>query len=162
MPGGKIVVYTGILPVAENADGLAAVMGHELAHALLNHGRQQRSADILKSIGAIATSVIAAVADVDYETRRQVETLYDIGTTYLGTLPFSRKHETEADEVGLVLMTIAGYESEEAVAFWTRMNALSGSGTPAFLSTHPSNDQRIANLSAAIAGAKETAERIRR
>jgi predicted Zn-dependent protease len=161
MPGGKIVVYTGILPVAKNVDGLATVMGHELAHALLNHGRQQRSADILKSIGAIATNIITAIADVDAETRQKAEILYDLGSTYLGTLPFSRKHETEADEVGLILMTIAGYESEESIAFWTRMSELSESDMPAFLGTHPSNKQRIADLSEAVSNAKETAARIR-
>jgi predicted Zn-dependent protease len=161
MPGGKIVVYTGILPVAENIDGLATVMGHELAHALLNHGRQQRSADILKSIGAIATNIITIIADVDAETRQKAEILYDLGSTYLGTLPFSRKHETEADEVGLILMTIAGYESEESIAFWTRMSEINEGNIPAFLSTHPSNTQRITNLSKAVSNAKEIAARIR-
>jgi predicted Zn-dependent protease len=160
MPGGKIVVYSGLLQVTGNNDGLATVMGHELAHALLNHGRQQKSAEILKTIGAVATGIITFFADVDAETRRGAEIVYDLGSTYLGTLPFSRKHETEADEVGLILMTLAGYDSEESIAFWTRMSKMSGSQPPAFLSTHPSNKQRIANLQTAISNAKETAARI--
>jgi predicted Zn-dependent protease len=160
MPGGKIVVYSGILPATENSDGLATVMGHELAHALLNHGRQQRSAEILRTVGGIATGIITFAAGADAGTRRGAEIVYDLGSTYLGTLPFSRKHETEADEVGLILMTIAGYESEESIAFWTRMSEMSGDQPPAFLSTHPSNKQRIANLSTAISNAKETAARI--
>ncbi|GHV78450.1 hypothetical protein AGMMS49944_02410 [Spirochaetia bacterium] len=90
----------------------------------------------------------------DSETRRGVGVLYDLGSTYLGTLPFSRKHETEADEVGLILMTIAGYNSEESIAFWTRMSEMSDSQAPAFLSTHPSNKQRITNLRTAISHAK--------
>ncbi|GHV13200.1 peptidase M48 [Spirochaetia bacterium] len=160
MPGGKIVVYSGILPVTGSNDGLAAVMGHELAHALLNHGRQQKSAEILKTIGAVAADIITFFADVDAETRQGVGVLYDLGSTYLGTLPFSRKHETEADEVGLILMTIAGYDSEESIAFWTRMGEAGGGQVPAFLSTHPSNKQRIDNLGAAISNAKEIAGRI--
>lgn len=161
MPGGKIVVYTGILPVTGNNDGLATVMGHELAHALLNHGRQQRSAEILRTVGSIAANVITFAAGADAGTRQGVDVLYDLGSTYLGTLPFSRKHETEADEVGLILMTISGYNPEESIAFWTRMSEMSGSQTPAFLSTHPSNKQRIANLGEAIPNAEETASRIR-
>ncbi|GHV79293.1 peptidase M48 [Spirochaetia bacterium] len=161
MPGGKIVVYTGILPVTGNNDGLATVMGHELAHALLNHGRQQRSAEILRTIGGIATDIITFVAGADAETRKGAEIIYDLGSTYLASLPFSRKHETEADEVGLILMTIAGYKSEESIAFWTRMSEMNGSKAPAFLSTHPSNKQRVANLSESISNAKETASRIR-
>ncbi|GHT90810.1 hypothetical protein FACS1894140_0090 [Spirochaetia bacterium] len=103
---------------------------------------------------------LAFFADVDAETRQGVGVLYDLGSTYLGTLPFSRKHETEADEVGLILMIIAGYDSEESIAFWTRMGEAGGGQMPAFLSTHPSNKQRIDNLGAAISNAKEIAGRI--
>ena len=138
MPGGKIVVYTGILPVTQTETGLAVVMGHEVAHALLNHGQQRMSADVLQQLGATAVSI---VTDSDL-----LMAAYGLGSTLLGTLPFSRSHESEADRYGLILMAIAGYDPGEAVPFWQRMAAMSGGGSIEFLSTHPSSDTRIRQL----------------
>ncbi|GHV12194.1 peptidase M48 [Spirochaetia bacterium] len=144
MPGGKIVVYTGILPAAQNADALAAVLGHEIAHALLNHGQQRTSAAILQTLGAIGVAVATAGEDSDVQDTAAV--LYDIGSEYLGRLPFSRANESEADEIGLILMTIAGYDPHEAVNFWQRMDILASGGQFEFFSTHPANDTRIENI----------------
>jgi predicted Zn-dependent protease len=144
MPGGKIVVYTGILPVTQNADALATVLGHEVAHALLNHGQQQSSAGILQEIGLIGVGV--ATMNKSEETQQLATGVYGVGSNVLGMLPFSRKHETEADEIGLILMAIAGYNPDAAVPFWERMGALGGSTPPQFLSTHPSPETRIADI----------------
>jgi predicted Zn-dependent protease len=144
MPGGKIVVYTGILPVTQNADALATVLGHEVAHALLNHGQQQSSAGILQDLGLLGVAV--ATMNKSEETQQLATGVYGLGSNVLGMLPFSRKHETEADEVGLTLMAIAGYNPDAAVPFWERMAALGGSTVPQFLSTHPSPDTRIADI----------------
>jgi predicted Zn-dependent protease len=138
MPGGKIVVYTGILPVTQTEAGLAVVMGHEVSHALLNHGQQRMSAGVLQQLGAITVSV---VTDNDL-----FMTAYGVGSALFGTLPFSRSHESEADHYGLILMAIAGYDPSEAVPFWERMAAMSGGGTLEFLSTHPSSSTRIRQL----------------
>jgi predicted Zn-dependent protease len=145
MPGGKIVVYTGILPITQSEKGLAMVMGHELAHALADHGAQRLSAaQVQQGVGlgvAVASSGQAA------ETQQQIMQYYGIGSTLAGTLPFSRKHETEADEIGIVIAAIAGYDPYEASKLWERMKAASsGEAPPEIMSTHPSNDTRIANL----------------
>jgi predicted Zn-dependent protease len=157
MPGGKIVVYTGILPVTRNEDALAVVMGHEVAHALLNHGQQRMSADVLQQLGAAGLSIFTA--NQSTETQSLAMTAYGAGSQLFGTLPFSRGHESEADHYGLILMTIAGYDPEESVPFWERMNAL-GSGGPEFLSTHPSSETRISDLRDWIPEAKERAAAI--
>jgi predicted Zn-dependent protease len=159
MPGGKIVVYTGILPVAENTAGLATIMGHELAHALLNHGRQDESADFLKFLDALALSLVTQ--DKSSNTRELTRFAYDAGSTLLATLPFSRAHENEADETGLVLMTLAGYDPNEAVSFWSRMDALNDDASLEFLGTHPSDSKRIENLQRSIPITKANAEQIR-
>jgi len=158
MPGGKIVVYTGILPLTKTEDGLATVMGHEVAHALLNHGQQRVSASVLQQIGALGISI--AVSGSSEKTQSILMTAYGVGSTLLGTLPFSRKHESEADHYGLILMAIAGYNPEESVPFWERMAAM-GSGTPEFLSTHPSDATRIKDLRNIIPEAKSKAEQLR-
>jgi len=137
MPGGKIVVYTGILPVTKTETGLAVVMGHEVAHALLNHGQQRMSAGVLQQLGAAALSIMT---DSDL-----IMAAYGVGSALFGTLPFSRSHESEADRYGLILMAIAGYDPGEAVPFWRRMAAMSG-GNIEFLSTHPSSSTRINQL----------------
>jgi len=143
MPGGKIVFYTGILPVAQSETGVAVVMGHEVAHALANHGQQRMSAGMVQQLGA----VVGNVAINDEQTRNVFNQAYGIGTTVGGMLPFSRAHETEADNIGIILMAIAGYNPDEAAALWQRMKAQSGGqAPPEFLSTHPSNDTRIQNL----------------
>lgn len=147
MPGGKIVVYTGILPITQSETGLAMVMGHELAHALADHGAQRMSAAQVQQIGAVGVAV--AAGGQTQERQQQIMQYYGIGSTLAGTLPFSRKHETEADEIGIVIAAIAGYDPYEASKLWERMKAASGGeAPPEIMSTHPSNDTRIANLKA--------------
>jgi len=158
LPGGKIVVYSGILPLTQTEDGLATVMGHEVAHALLNHGQQRVSANVLQQIGAVGVAI--AAAGTSKESQALLMTVYGIGSTLFGTLPFSRKHESEADHYGLLLMAIAGYNPDASVTFWQRM-ASKGSGTPEFLSTHPSDTTRIKQLKKSIPEAKKKAKQIR-
>jgi predicted Zn-dependent protease len=160
MPGGKIVVYTGILPLTQTEDGLATVMGHEVAHALLNHGQQRVSAGVLQQIGAVGVAITAAVSGLSKESQALILAAYGVGSTLGGTLPFSRKHESEADHYGLLLMAIAGYNPEASVPFWQRM-ATKGGGVPEFLSTHPSDKTRIKDLRKSIPEAKKKAKQIK-
>ncbi|SDG62405.1 M48 family metallopeptidase [Psychroflexus sediminis] len=155
MPGGKVAFYTGILPVAKNEAGVAAIMGHEVAHALANHGQQRMSAgQIQQAAGAVG---MLALGD-DQESQQLFATAYGIGSQVGFMLPFSRKHETEADRIGIKLMAIAGYNPEEAVDLWQRMkDASEGAGPPEFLSTHPSYNERIENLQDWVDDAKRTA-----
>ena len=156
MPGGKIVFYTGILPIAANETGVAAIMGHEVAHALANHGQQRMSAGLLQQGVAIAGNI----AIKDEKSRNAFNQYYGIGSTVGVMLPFSRAHETEADRIGLYIMAIAGYNPDEAAELWKRMKANSGGqAPPEFLSTHPSNDTRIANLQKLAPTAKKEAEK---
>ncbi len=156
MPGGKIVFYTGILPITKDDAGMAVVMGHEVSHALLNHGQQRMSSDVLTQLGAVGVG--AAVGNQSAITQQVAMQAYGVGAQYGVALPFSRSHETEADRVGLTLMAIAGYNPEVSVAFWERMAAKSGGqAPPEFMSTHPSDATRIANLRALIPGAKAEA-----
>lgn len=156
MPGGKIVVYSGILPITKDDAGLATVMGHEVSHALANHGQQRMSAGMLQELGAVGVG--AAVGTKSEQTQQIAMTAYGAVTQFGGMLPFSRSHETEADKIGLTLMAIAGYNPEKAVEFWGRMSAASGGGKPAeFMSTHPSDETRIANLKRLIPEAKAEA-----
>lgn len=158
MPGGKIVVYSGILPITKDEAGLATVLGHEVSHALANHGQQRMSAGILQQLGA--AGVGAAVGAKSEQTKQIAMTAYGAVTQYGGMLPFSRSHESEADKIGLTLMAIAGYNPEQAVVFWERMSAnatASGQSPPEFASTHPSDATRIANLKALIPQAKAEA-----
>ncbi len=157
MPGGKIVFYTGILPIANGERGVAAIMGHEVAHALANHGQQRMSAGQLQTIGAVAGDV--ALSN-DPENRQIFNQAYGIGTNVGVMLPFSRGHETEADRIGLTIMAIAGYDPTEAVQLWRRMKASAdGNAPPEFFSTHPSNDSRISNLQKWIPEAKTEAKK---
>ena len=143
MPGGKIAFYTGILPVAENETAIAAIMGHEVAHALANHGQQRMSAGLIQQGVAVAGNVVLE----DEEDRNLFNQYYGIGTTVGVMLPFSRSHETEADKIGLYLMAIAGYNPDEAAHLWRRMDKMSkGQAPPEFLSTHPANATRIMEL----------------
>jgi predicted Zn-dependent protease len=143
MPGGKIVVYSGILPVTQSETALAVVMGHEVSHALLNHGQQRMSAGILQELGASGVDMLFGNSP---ESQQLAMTVYGAGSNVFGVLPFSRSHESEADHYGLILMAIAGYNPDESIAFWERMSALSGGSTPEFLSTHPSDARRIVQL----------------
>ena len=156
MPGGKIVFYTGILPICKNDAGMATVMGHEVSHALANHGQQRMSAGLLQQLGG--AGVAAAVGTKSPETQQLAMTAYGAATEYGGMLPFSRNHESEADMIGLTLMAIAGYNPDEAIDFWSRMSANSGGkAPPEFMSTHPSDATRIANLKSLIPQAKAEA-----
>ncbi len=156
MPGGKIVVYTGILPVTKTEAGLATVLGHEVSHALLNHGQQQASAGVLQELGAIGVGI--ATSNKSEGSQVLAMGAYGVGSQMFGMLPFSRKHESEADEIGLTLMAIAGYNPDEAVPFWERMSAMAGgSAPPEFLSTHPSDKNRISDIKKWIPDAKKKA-----
>ncbi len=156
MPGGKIVFYTGILPICKTDAGIACVMGHEVSHALANHGQQRMSAGMLQQLGAVGTAV--AVGNQSPETQQLAMTAYGAATQLGGMLPFSRSHETEADQIGLLLMAIAGYNPDESVVFWERMSANAGGNKPPeFMSTHPSDETRIANLRALIPQVKTEA-----
>ena len=157
MPGGKIVVYTGILPVTKTEEGLAVVLGHEICHALLNHGQQRMSAGVLQQIGALGVSLGAQAIGLSEEVQTALILAYGIGSQLGGTLPFSRSNESEADHYGLLLMAIAGYNPDEAVSFWERMSALGGGSTLEFLSTHPSHTTRIRDLNRWNSEAKQKA-----
>lgn len=156
MPGGKIVFYTGILPIAAGETGVAAIMGHEVAHALANHGQQRMSAGLIQQGLAVAGNV----AIKDEKSRNAFNQYYGVGSTVGVMLPFSRSHESEADKIGLYLMAIAGYNPDEGAELWKRMKANSdGNAPPEILSTHPSNDTRIANLKALAPTAKAEAKK---
>ena len=156
MPGGKIVFYTGILPITQTETGVAVVMGHEVAHALANHGAQRMSAGTLQQLGAVAGSV----AIQDPQKLNTFNQAYGIGTSVGLMLPFSRSHETEADRIGIQIMAIAGYNPDEAAELWKRMKANSGGeAPPEFMSTHPSNDTRIQNLTEWAPNAKAEARK---
>ncbi len=145
MPGGKIVFYTGILPVAQTETGIAAVMAHEVAHALADHGAQRMSSAQLQQVGGAVVGV--AAGGRSEQTQQIIAQAYGLGTQLGVMLPFSRSHETEADRIGLTLMAIAGYDPEEAAELWKRMAAQSnGQAPPEFLSTHPASSTRISNI----------------
>jgi predicted Zn-dependent protease len=147
MPGGKIVFYTGILPICQGETGVAIVMGHEVAHALANHGAQRMSGSQLQSIVGTGVALGSQAAGVNQSTQDIINQAYGISSQVGGMLPFSRSHETEADKLGLYLAAIAGYNPEEGAKLWERMKANSGGeAPPEFMSTHPSNDSRIAKL----------------
>ncbi|WP_188464654.1 M48 family metallopeptidase [Bizionia arctica] len=156
MPGGKIVFYTGILPIAQSETGVAAIMGHEVAHALANHGQQRMSADYIQQGVALAGNV-AIQNDND---RAAFNQYYGIGSQVGVMLPFSRSHESQADEVGLILMAMAGYNPTEAAELWKRMEANSGGNAPPeLLSTHPSNASRIQAITEMVPMAEAEAKK---
>ena len=157
MPGGKIVFYTGILPIAAGETGVAAIMGHEVAHALANHGQQRMSAAYVQQGLAVVGNVALSNDDQALGIFNQS---YGVVSNVAGMLPFSRSHETEADQIGIYLMAIAGYNPDEASVLWERMKANSGGESPpAFLSSHPSNDSRIQNLKSLSEKAKVEAKK---
>ncbi|MFY8127731.1 MAG: M48 family metallopeptidase [Chitinophagaceae bacterium] len=147
MPGGKIVVYTGILPVTQNETALAIVMGHEIVHALAKHGSERMNQGLIQQFGGMALQ--AAMANKPQETQMLFNQAYGIGTTVGVMLPFGRKNELEADKFGLMYAALAGYDPREAINFWRRMSQVGGGQKPPeFLSTHPSDERRIADLNA--------------
>ncbi len=144
MPGGKVVVYTGILPVTQSETGLAVVMGHEIAHAIAEHGNERTSQGLLAN-GLLQAGSI--VVDSNPSLARQIALQAAGVGTQLGMLAYGRKQESEADEIGLIMMAMAGYNPEESINFWQRMAAQNkGQEPPEFLSTHPSNQTRINDL----------------
>jgi len=145
MPGGKVAFYTGIMPVCQGEAGVAVVMGHEVAHAVANHGGERMSQGLVQQLGGVALAV--ALSEKPQETQELFYTAYAIGTTYGAMLPYSRLHESEADKLGLIFMAMAGYDPHEAPKFWQRMKAQSEGGQPPeWMSTHPAHDTRIQNL----------------
>jgi predicted Zn-dependent protease len=149
MPGGKVVVYTGLLPVAQTEEGLAVVMGHEIAHAIARHGNERMSEGLLVGLGGLVLE--EALREKKEATQLLFLSLYSVGTTLALEFPNSRKQEAEADKLGLIFMSLAGYNPEEAIPFWTRMSQVNnGIKIPQFLSTHPSDETRIKTLGALI------------
>ncbi len=149
MPGGKVVVYTGILPVAGDDKGLAVVMAHEIAHAIAQHGNERMSQGLLSNLGGTALST--ALQKKPEETKQLWMTVFNVGTQYGVLLPYSRLHEGEADRLGLIFMAMAGYDPNAAVGFWERMSlAKQGEFNVEFLSTHPSDETRIRNIKASM------------
>ena len=146
MPGGKVVVYTGLLPITQNEAALAIVLGHEITHAVAQHGSERMSQALLQQLGGAALQV--ALANKPAETQNLFLTAYGIGSTVGGTLPFSRKEENEADKFGLYYAAMAGYNPQEAIPFWQRMAAAGGQKPPEFLSSHPSDETRMARIKA--------------
>jgi len=146
MPGGKVVVYTGLLEVAQGENGLATVIGHEIAHVIARHGGEQMSQGLLIEFGGMALS--EAMKSKPAQTQQLFEMSYRAGSTYGVMLPYSRTHELEADHLGLIFMAMAGYDPETAVGFWERMSAESGGGDKLseLLSTHPVGSTRIARI----------------
>lgn len=158
MPGGKVVVYSGLLPVAKNEDGLAVVMGHEIAHAIAHHGNERMSQGLAAQLGGVGLSI--AMKDKPAQTQNIFMQAYGLGSQVGVLLPFSRKHESEADEIGLYLMAMAGYNPDEAAPFWERMNASAkGQRPPEFLSTHPDPARRSETLRALVPKAKAYAQK---
>lgn len=153
LPGGKVGVYTGILPITKDEAGLATVIGHEVAHAAAHHGAERMSEQMVMQTGGQVVSGLSS----DPKMQALFGTLYGAGATLGRTLPHSRKQESEADHIGLIYMAQAGYNPQEAVDFWQRFSAYNkqngGGGTPWFLSTHPVDTKRIAALKAEMPNA---------
>ncbi len=148
MPGGKVAVYTGLLPISQDESGLAVVMGHEVGHAIAKHGNERMSQGLLAQFGALGLSVAlssnpGAASDIFMQA-------YGVGAQVGILLPYSRIHESEADRIGLVLMARAGYDPRSAIGLWQRMNARGGARPPEFLSTHPAPESRIRNIESLI------------
>lgn len=145
LPGGKMAVYTGIVPIAQNKDALAAIMGHEIAHALLRHGAERMAQQKLVQYGSMAAGV--AVGDMSPQQQKMVLGALGAGATYGFLNPYSRDHESEADYLGLMLAAAACYNPRESIGLWERMGQATGGKAPSeFMSTHPSHNTRISQL----------------
>lgn len=154
MPGGKIVVYEGLMNLVDSDDELAVVLGHEVAHAVAKHSNERMSQQLVAQYGAQILG--AAVANKSAAVQNVASSVYGIGAQYGVMLPFSRKHESEADYMGLILMTMAGYNPDVAVHFWEKMSAGSGGKVPEFMSTHPSDSRRISDIQKELPAIKKS------
>jgi predicted Zn-dependent protease len=149
MPGGKVAFYEGIMPICRDENGVAVVMGHEVAHAIAEHGNERLTHGLIQQ--GLGTALSVALRNEPQQTQQLVLAAYGVGTTVFGVLPYSRLHESEADHLGLIFMAMAGYDPREAPDFWNRMAAASEGGQPPkFLSTHPPHGERIKNLNALL------------
>ena len=148
MPGGKVVVYTGLLAAAKDDTGLAVVLGHEIAHAVVDHGNERMSQGLLAQFGGIALDT--ALREKPDQTRALWNAAYVVGAQYGALLPYSRVQENEADHLGLIFMAMAGYDPREAPLFWKRMSQVGGQKPPEFMSTHPSDETRIRKINETI------------
>lgn len=148
MPGGKVVVFDGILPVTKYENGLAVVMGHEIAHAVAKHSNERMSQQMIVEYGSSLTGQL--LANKSAAVKSTIGTVYGIGAQYGVMLPYSRKHELEADRMGLIFLAMAGYDPNEAIAFWERMAANSKGAPMEIMSTHPSDATRIAQMKACL------------
>ena len=144
MPGGKIVVYEGLLKLVSSDDELAVVLGHEVAHAVAKHSNERMSQQLMTQYGA--QILTQALSNKSAAIQKAGSTIYGLGAQYGLTLPFSRKHESEADYMGLIFMTMAGYNPNVAITFWQKMSASGGAKVPEFMSTHPSDATRINDI----------------
>ena len=145
MPGGKVVVYTGLLPITQNEAALANVLGHEISHAIFQHGNERMSQGLAQQLGGVALTV--ALANKPAQTQNLFMQAYGVGSAVGVILPFSRRHELEADRFGMRWAAMAGYNPKEAIALWQRMQKMSnGQRPPEFISTHPAEERRIQEL----------------
>jgi len=158
LPGGKVAVYTGILPVCKNEAGMAAVIAHEVGHAIARHGNERISQGLILQM--VGEGIAAGTGTASPAVREGIMQAYGIGAQVGVALPFSRRHEASADEIGLELMARAGYDPAQAVELWKRMAAQSkGSGPPKFLRTHPPDEERIADLESRQSSARAIYEK---
>lgn len=157
LPGGYTAVYTGLVPVAENEDGLAVIMGHEIGHALAHHGAERMAQQNMQQI--VGAGVMMGAGGMDAGAQRTLIGLFGAGAQYGFALPFSRNHESEADYIGLILMARACYNPREAPKLWARMGANSAGAPPEFASTHPASDTRIRQFEEWMPEALEVYER---
>ena len=148
MPGGKVVVYSGILPVAQNENGLAVVMGHEIAHAVAKHSNERMSQALIAQLGG--QTLAAALQQQPQKTQEIWMSAFGVGVQLGTVLPYSRLQESEADHLGLIFMAMAGYDPNSAIEFWQRMSQNTGAKPPEFLSTHPSDENRIKEIKSEI------------
>jgi len=144
MPGGKMVVFEGILPVTKNEVGLAVVLGHEIAHAVAKHSNERMSQQMVVQYGSSLTNML--ISNKPAATQSTINLIYGLGAQYGYMLPYSRKHELEADRLGLIFLAMAGYDPNEAITFWERMSANSQGAPMEFTSTHPSDATRITQI----------------
>lgn len=148
MPGGKVVVYSGILPLTKDNNGLAVVLSHEIAHAVARHGSERMSQELLTQFGSVALNEL--IKNKPEQTKGIFNRAYGMGSQLGVLLPYSREHELEADKLGLIFMAMAGYDPQTAIAFWERMSTMGGKKPPEFMSTHPSDARRIAQIKEAL------------